>query len=302
MNELSPLVSIVIITYNSSTTIVETLDSVKRQTYSNIELIVSDDCSADNTVEVVKGWMERNKSRFVRAKLIESDVNTGVAVNLNRGNKDARGIWLKSIAGDDTLEPIAIEEYVRFCESKKCEACVAKMNTFGVDEIANKRNSIILDRMYEDLQLATREKQYRTALKRHIMPAPGTFFRKAFVEEIGGYNEKYPSTEEYDFELRVLDRTKFYFLDKYLVNWRIRPDSLCHSVKKVTTYDDNKIDLEVKIPRLLKEHMYLYVVDTYLSVFLRKNANSRLYPCYRLLLLLSPIRVVSMINKLLKIK
>ena len=246
MNELSPLVSIVIITYNSSTTIVETLDSVKRQTYSNIELIVSDDCSADNTVEVVKGWMERNKSRFVRAKLIESDVNTGVAVNLNRGNKDARGIWLKSIAGDD--------------------------------------------------------KQYRTALKRHIMPAPGTFFRKAFVEEIGGYNEKYPSTEEYDFELRVLDRTKFYFLDKYLVNWRIRPDSLCHSVKKVTTYDDNQIDLEVKIPRLLKEHMYLYVVDTYLSVFLRKNANSRLYPCYRLLLLLSPIRVVSMINKLLKIK
>ena len=54
------LVSVVVITYNSSQTVVETLDSIKTQTYQNIELIVSDDCSSDNTVEVVQNGIDEN--------------------------------------------------------------------------------------------------------------------------------------------------------------------------------------------------------------------------------------------------
>ena len=55
-----PLVSICVITYNSSKTVVETLESIKNQSYSNIELVVSDDCSPDNTVELVQQWLEKN--------------------------------------------------------------------------------------------------------------------------------------------------------------------------------------------------------------------------------------------------
>ena len=54
MNNKFPLVSVVIITYNSEKTIIETLESIKNQTYKNIELIISDDFSKDNTVEICK--------------------------------------------------------------------------------------------------------------------------------------------------------------------------------------------------------------------------------------------------------
>jgi alpha-1,3-rhamnosyltransferase len=65
-----PLVSIVVITYNSSDYVLETLESAKDQTYKNIELIISDDCSTDNTVEICKNWLEENKERFKHTELI----------------------------------------------------------------------------------------------------------------------------------------------------------------------------------------------------------------------------------------
>ena len=58
-----PLVSVVVISYNSAATIIETLDSVKNQNYSNIQLVVADDASSDNTVELVRDWMNQKWKR-----------------------------------------------------------------------------------------------------------------------------------------------------------------------------------------------------------------------------------------------
>ena len=58
----NPLVSVVVITYKSANTILETLESFKQQTYKNIELIVSDDCSPDHTVEVVEEWIKNKRT------------------------------------------------------------------------------------------------------------------------------------------------------------------------------------------------------------------------------------------------
>ena len=60
-----PLVSIIVMTYNSEKYILETLESVRAQTYKNIELLVTDDCSIDNTVELVNVWIQENKFRFL---------------------------------------------------------------------------------------------------------------------------------------------------------------------------------------------------------------------------------------------
>lgn len=54
----NPLVSVIVITYNSSKYVLETLNSVAAQTYDNIELIISDDCSVDNTVEICRNWLK----------------------------------------------------------------------------------------------------------------------------------------------------------------------------------------------------------------------------------------------------
>lgn len=114
MNMRQPLVSINITTYNSSKFIIETLESAKMQTYQNIELIVSDDSSVDNTVELCKKWIEKNKERFVRCKVITVEKNTGIAANCNRAMNASNGEWIKELAGDDIFLPNCVEDNINY--------------------------------------------------------------------------------------------------------------------------------------------------------------------------------------------
>ena len=66
----NPLVSVILVTYNSAKFVTETLESIKEQSYDNIELIITDDCSFDGTVEVCNNWIEKNKTRFVKTNII----------------------------------------------------------------------------------------------------------------------------------------------------------------------------------------------------------------------------------------
>ena len=71
MENYSPLVSVIVITYNSSKFVLETLESIYNQTYSNIELIISDDCSSDETINICQNWLYKNKNRFKNIELID---------------------------------------------------------------------------------------------------------------------------------------------------------------------------------------------------------------------------------------
>ena len=93
------LVSVVVLAYRSADTIIETLESIKKQTYPKIELIVTDDCSPDNTVEVVENWMRDNKGCLSDMKLVTTEKNTGLPSNINRGLRAATGMYYKGIAG-----------------------------------------------------------------------------------------------------------------------------------------------------------------------------------------------------------
>ena len=114
-----PLVTIIVITYNSSKTVLETLESSKLQTYNNLELIISDDCSTDNTTKICQEWLNANNGWFKNTLLLTSKNNTGTAGNLNRGIKSSRGIWVKFIAGDDALNPNIIESYIEYINNNE---------------------------------------------------------------------------------------------------------------------------------------------------------------------------------------
>ena len=71
-----PLVSIIVVTYNSSQYVLDTLESIKKQMWQNIELIVTDDCSTDSTLEICSNSVEKNKHNFIRTKIITYHRNT----------------------------------------------------------------------------------------------------------------------------------------------------------------------------------------------------------------------------------
>lgn len=109
----------VVVTYNQEDLVVETLDSIYEQTYSPLELIISDDCSKDNTVSVVENWVSLHRDRFAEVEINTSPVNTGVSANGNRGLSATHGKYFQIIAGDDLMFPEAIEEKVKFVKEKK---------------------------------------------------------------------------------------------------------------------------------------------------------------------------------------
>lgn len=109
---LHPLVSIIVLTYNSEQFILDTLNSIKNQTYKNFELIIGDDGSKDNTVHVVSHWISKHQSE-VNVKLITAEKNSGISANLKSSIELSNGEWIKLLAGDDLLQENSIEYYVQ---------------------------------------------------------------------------------------------------------------------------------------------------------------------------------------------
>ncbi len=223
-----PLVSVPIITYNSSKTVLETLESIKAQTYQNLELIVSDDCSMDNTVEVCRKWLEKNNGRFIRTEILTVEKNTGVAGNLNRAEAACRGEWVKVIAGDDILLPNCVQDCMDYVtEHPDTIYLVGRMEGFGrtqeeIDEYMNR----CFDYSIFDLSA---EKQYqRLVFKGNCVPAPAVFYNKKRVQEMNITNdERIPMVEDYPKWMNVTKKgVRLHGLDKTIVRYRLSESSI----------------------------------------------------------------------------
>lgn len=230
-----PLVSVAVITYNSSKTVVETLDSIAGQTYPNLELIVSDDCSTDNTVEICREWIEAHKERFVRTELLTVEKNTGVSANMNRVADACQGEWVKDIAGDDVLLPECIEIYMEYV--KECPEAVyvfAKVEHFGGDEEAIR----YIESNYSDMEAffnmsITEQYNYLTLVCNPIY-APTSFYNRAKVISIGIRNdERIPFEEDRAKWINCLKAgVHFGFINKITVRYRLSDSSLCRNQNK----------------------------------------------------------------------
>jgi len=294
------LVSIIVVTYNSSKYIIETLNSVKNQTYKNIELIVTDDCSTDNTVALCRNWIDANNARFTNTILLTIEKNTGVSANVNRGYKVANGKWLKSLAGDDCLEPNAIEDYVRFAEENNCQICAAGMNY--IDDNSNAINP--LDGAYssylKDLD-ESYDKQLKKIYKGIFFPGNPLFFSKEVIEKTGGNDEKYPFADEWPFHYRILKSGyKICPLNRNLIRYRVHIGSLC---RNSTGKRDNRITKSMRsfyynvvLPDLLKKHCLFTAWHGVVFYFIYDKSEK-----YKYLLLLSPISYINKIKKILNI-
>ena len=98
-----PLVSIIVVTYNSSKYILETLESAKAQTYNNIEIVISDDGSTDSMVEICKEWLSEHLGRFRTTKCSILENSKRIVLKCNLCLLKAKGEFIKNITGDDVL-------------------------------------------------------------------------------------------------------------------------------------------------------------------------------------------------------
>lgn len=279
------LVSFVVATYNSSSTVLETLDSIYRQTYQNLELIVTDDCSLDNTVAVCKNWIENHPDRFTHATVVTTRQNTGVSGNFNRGVRASQGEWIKTIAGDDILIPEAIQEYIHYVKQSDddIQMCVSDVELFtGSGRIPSK----IADAYGDYIRIAQEPypKQWSRIKHRQTFVGPTFFYSRALYDKIGGFEEKYGNCEEWPFVYKVLKSGhRIFVIEKKLVKYRVSENTL--SRKKESNGLDNyslflstyHFFFDYPFRDLLKEHRYLaayYLSMSYLTDRFRYISNN----------------------------
>lgn len=108
---MSDLVSIVMPSFNTGDFIASTIDSVLSQTYKNWELLIVDDCSTDNTDNVVKSYLSDFRIRYIR-----NENNCGAAVSRNKALREAKGRWIAFLDSDDLWMPEKLEKQISFME------------------------------------------------------------------------------------------------------------------------------------------------------------------------------------------
>lgn len=224
------LISIVIPTYNSADTIIETLDSIKEQTYPNIELVITDDDSTDGTIACVKRWLMKNRKRFVNVKLLRAKKNGGVVINCNRGIRSSSGIYIKLIAADDILLPRCLELNEQRLLETGSAIVFSKVQVFGNRKLVSEmeRN---MKKAYKVLMSAEDQKIKEFFLKNVFMPSPGLFFSRELYNNIGGFDIRFPFWEDGPFYMKVLSKGyHIEFIDEFTVRYRMNDESLGHAV------------------------------------------------------------------------
>lgn len=275
----TPLVTVGVVTYNSADFIEETLNSIYNQDYQNIELIVSDDCSTDNTIELCKAWISIHESRFNGAKLVTTDKNTGVSGNSNRALNEAHGEWYKCFDGDDILLPNAISSLMDYVINNPEVNHIVTQNPISDDTGYMKTRERNLQLVkYMCGPTISVDYQYYVISKMLFFSCVTYFAKTSEVRKVGGFDERFPMIEDYPLAIKMIGAgNKLYYLDIVTVKYRVRNDSISHS----------QVDNAIIASNAVK-----YIVD-YKLLYKYENNNSVWKALLKFSLILSKLVIVT---------
>jgi len=209
----NPLVSVLIPSYNSGAYLDDSIQSILDQTYPNWELIITDDCSTDNSVEVAKKHANRDK----RIKVYENEKNRGISGNMNRGLKHCKGKYIAILDADDWSYPYRLKKQVEVMEeNKKVAACSGFFDV--CDE--NLKSKYIKD-------LPETNQELRKAMKRYMpLIHPGTMWRASALFKTNLYPEYLKVGHDYLITMDISQYGELYNLQKPVIKYRVREKSI----------------------------------------------------------------------------
>jgi glycosyltransferase involved in cell wall biosynthesis len=214
--ENKPFVSIIMPAYNAEKTIVESIESVLRQTYINWELIVVNDGSKDSTSAVVLAINDE------RVRLIEQE-NGGVANARNNGLNNAKGEYIAFLDSDDLWVEEKLERQVTTLVGGNNKMCFAKTWCFGenLNQTTDCFVNVALD--FED-----RDK----ILIYDFIPILTVLIAKDVLDDVGNFDETLHGVEDWDLWIRVLQKYEAIYVDEFLAKYRISSTGLSGNFEK----------------------------------------------------------------------
>ncbi|MDB5033659.1 MAG: glycosyltransferase [Chlorobi bacterium] len=220
-----PLVTAITISYNHARWVATCLDAIRAQTYGNIELIILDDRSPDDSAAVIRRWIEEHG---VACTFIPHEVNRGLCATLNEAITLARGKYIAFLAADDLWLPEKIERDVALIESLPADVGVIYGDAFVIDEEGRRLEERFIaahggpvtppgGRIFDEL------------MARNFIPVAATLIRRECFERVGLYDESLVY-EDWDMWLRIAERFSFAYSDRITACYRIVGSSMIRTM------------------------------------------------------------------------
>ncbi|ALI98172.1 glycosyltransferase family 2 protein [Rufibacter tibetensis] len=235
-----PLVSIICLCYNHASFLREALDSVLDQTYPKIEILIVDDLSTDNSVEIIQDYVHR----FPAIRFIRHTQNQGNCASFNEALLLSQGEFIIDFATDDVLYPDRVALQVEAFQKLGATYGVVYTDAELIDE-----QSTSLGFFYArnaSGQLFPKPVQgdvFSEVLGRYFICPPTMMIRRLVLEELKGYDPEL-AYEDFDFWVRSSRNWKYHFLDQVLCQRRMHPHSLS---RRVYQKGDKQLASTVKV-------------------------------------------------------
>jgi len=212
------VVSIVIPTFNRGEYLPRAIDSALDQTFADIEILVVDDGSTDNTTEIVNNYDDD------RVQYLRHETNMGANAARNTGIKTSNGQYVSLLDSDDELHPEYLEKSIPRLENCDSDVSVGVFTSFriltdkGIENTVNARSGRI------------------TSLKMFKNGPVGTFscvtFKSSIFDKIGLLDESLVSCQDLDFYIRVLRDYEMIGVDQVLVDYHSHSDNLSNDTER----------------------------------------------------------------------
>lgn len=218
---MTPKVSVCVPVYNNGDTITETLDCVLNQSFRDLELIVVDDNSSDNSYDVLKEYEATKQD--ARLKIYHNNKNLGMAGNWNYCLSLCEGEFLRLLCGDDLIDLNLIEREVKILEEHPEVEMVSSDTRFvGLDGTKGGTYK----RYHKSGVTEGRDAVMFSFFTRDYLGAPlANLFRRSAYEKVGGFDNRFSYIIDYDFYVAVALLGKIYIIHEALNYFRLRPTS-----------------------------------------------------------------------------
>ncbi len=198
----NPLISVVVPNYNNREYLTSCIESILSQSYTNLEVIIVDDCSTDDSVSIAKNFMVRDK----RVKIIQNEYNCGVAISRDIGIRASAGFWITTLDSDDVL-----------LHHQKLEKEISK----GLLKMSDGAQPIVFSGiMLIDAKGKLMHSQpgrviegdlFLNILTRNCMIPRDFIFTLEQYTNVGGFDDKIPIYEDWDLKIRLASQFPFVY-------------------------------------------------------------------------------------------
>ena len=213
-----PLVSIIVPTYNHSKYIDDLFCSLINQTYSNIEIIIQDDCSKDDTYSKIEKFKSLYSYKFKRIYIERNENNIGLPCNLNKALHYVNGKYIKIIASDDMLMPECIEKFVQYYEIHQ-EYTFLLSNAYIISDNSKYNDIPNFSKLAYKIMPVYNETFFDKLLIYNFIIAPAVFLKTSEIIKVGKFDERF-KIEDHIVWLRLARMGKVGIINDVLVCYR----------------------------------------------------------------------------------